>query len=198
MNKHLLLILIINIFIFRPLYAAVYIDQPIEKYIGETQLIVKGTISKKDASKEEHSLKQFTMSNGVISEERILVNEIFTTFTVEVDEVLYGKYDNKVIEIKMLGGCDEVGTCLRLSSNYDYEIDNNVLLFLNFDDVNKFFHSTANGITAFLVKKNGQIEKSADLMAYNNQESIINEVLNEKSLSLAQLKNKIKGYRNEN
>ena len=197
MNKHLSLVLIINFFIFCPLYASVYIEQPIEKHIEKAQLVVKGIVSKKYSKKEEYLLKQFSMSNGVISEERVSVNGIYTTFTIEIDEVLYGSHDEKTIEIKMLGGCDDEGVCLRLSSNYDYEINNNVLLFLNYDDVNKIFQSTDNGITAFLVHKNGQLNRAADLVAYKRDNSIIKEVQNEKSLSLVQLRKKIKEFRNE-
>jgi len=197
MKKRILLLLLISAIILCPVYASVYIEQPIEKHIEKAQLIVKGIVSKTSSKKEEYLLKQFTMSNGVISEDRISVNGIYTTFTVEIDEVLYGSHDKKTIEIKMLGGCDDEGVCLRLSSNYDYEINNNVLLFLNYDDVNNFFQSSENGITAFFVHKNGQLDRAADLVAYKRNNSIIKEVQNEKSLSLVQLKEKIKEFRNE-
>lgn len=198
MKKRIFLPLLFNFIVCCPIYASVYIKQPIEKYIEKAQLIVKGTVIKKQAKKEEHLLKQYSMKNGVLSENRTAVNAVFTTFTVKIDEVLYGSHDKENIEIKMLGGCNDKGSCFRLSSNYDFEINSNVLLFLNFDPLNNFFHSTSNGITAYLVHKNGQLVKAGEFLEFDNKNSVIQEIQNVNSLSVEQLKRKIEGVRSEN
>ncbi|MCB1583672.1 MAG: hypothetical protein KDI92_11450, partial [Xanthomonadales bacterium] len=178
-------------------YSSVILEQPLEKYIEKAQLIVKGVVIKKEAKEEKHLLKQYTMSNGVLSENRTEVDAIYTTFTIKIDEILYGSHDEKTIDVKMLGGCNDEGSCLNISSNYDFEVENNIVLFLNFDEVNGFFRSTSNGITAYLVHENSSLVRAGEFVVANRNNQILSEKLQENKLTMEKLKTKIQDVKNE-
>lgn len=191
------LIFIIILFNAKLAIGSIIIDQPIEKYINESQLIIKGKVINKEARNEEHLLNQYSVSQGVASVDRKNVKGIYTTFTVQIDEMLRGKHDDQSIEVKMLGGCDEKGKCFRLSSNYDYQINDEVLIFLNYDEVNDYFQSTSNGITAYVIWKNGKLVKAGDYIPVDSIHSAFFEKEQNRLISVDELKKVIAEMTNE-
>ncbi len=177
--------------------SAIIINQPIEKYVKKSELIVRGVVISKKAKNEAFHLKQHSMSNGKISTSRQMVKAIYTTFTIQINELLRGEYDTPTIEVKMLGGCEENGSCFRMSSHYQYEVSDEVLMFLNYDEVNDFFHSTSNGITAYLVSENDELMRAGDFMTLDNNGSIIPRKDHKHSLSVDELKQVIEANKNE-
>lgn len=197
MKKQFCIILLLNLFYSVTVNSSIIQKQPIEKYIKKSDLIVRGEVIQKYSNYETHWLEDVIMNNGVLSKELKEVNSIYTTYVIVVEEVLHGSYEKKTIEVKMLGGCDNKGVCLQLSSNYDFNLKKDVLLLLNYDETNDIYRSTSNGITAYLVHKDGLLESAGDFVVLDDDYKIINEKIKDNNLTIEKLKSKIQGVKSE-
>ena len=178
MNKHLSLVLIINFFIFCPLHAAVYIEQPTVKLIQNSDLIIEGRLMQKFTD-EEHYIKNIAIykKDGSVEKQQIVdENGIITTYVLKVSGILYGNYNNKEIEIKMEGGCYG-GYCLEIGTNYELEKDKEYVIFLKFDENNNSYIASAHAYSVFELLDNKVLKRMTDSFIPN----IIDKVENDDS-----------------
>lgn len=180
LKTYFYLLLILNVI---PLDASVIEEKPIEKYIEKADLIIIGKVSDIEMFEETLLFDDLTMSNGVVSEALKEVTSIYTTYTIEIDEVLSGLFTNKIIKIKVLGGCSDNGECVSLSSNFHFAKENKVLMLLNYDELNDVFRSTANSVTAYRVYNSS--------ILVNSNSKYDNVLQNGKGLTIDELKSKI-------
>lgn len=96
--------------------------------INDTQLIIKAKLIKKHTEYETGPQHYIDYTGEVIR--TIIEKTLMTTFVFSVDEVLKGKHDEKTIIVKMDGGCDTSNHCESFPWNYNYEINEEGVLFL--------------------------------------------------------------------
>ncbi len=124
-------------------------DEKIEK----AELIFVGKLTDRF-----EKLETIKLSNGETS------NRVYTTHIFNISEVLKGQFGKEMISVKLLGGCDsELNKCdkyNRFTYRYDGDPNETALLFLSYDDLNKFYYSIQDSETAFLV--HGSIEVITD------------------------------------
>ena len=101
----------------------------------------------------ENIVDYVTNGKEIIGE---IPSSVYTTFVFTVDDVLKGNYIENVVELKMLGGCDE-SNCEEWSIGYSFEINEKGVLFLKYDETNKIFRSTQASSTVFHLKKSGEL-----------------------------------------
>lgn len=152
------LAIIINVlFVSQQIFAFTIIEVPLEEEIKESVLIIKGKLLNKYS--EEENIKQYYYDrNGEIKESGVK-NTMYTTFVFTIDEVLYGTYESSTIEVKMQGGCDETGICVHDSTNYNYDKNEDAIIFLKKIFRNEQYMSTAGSFSAFTINEKNIINR---------------------------------------
>jgi hypothetical protein len=130
--------------------SAIFDDVPLNKLISLSEILVKGKVIKK-SSKSELMIRRINQTSDKLDIKTIETNTPYTTYVISIDEVLNGHYIKDTIEVKMEGGCGDDGLCLTDSANYDYDVEDKVVIFLSYDVDNKHYYSTEAGLTAFKV-----------------------------------------------
>ena len=115
-------------------------EKPVDDDIAKASLIIKGTLL-------EHSSKIEDIPSYLRNDQDKIVttvpHSIYTTYTFSVDEVIKGKYGEKNITIKVLGGCDdESASCDDYKYNYAFETNQQNIVFLKYDEENQIFRTT--------------------------------------------------------
>jgi len=181
-------ILLFMVFVTITSSASIYIDIPINQQISNSELILRGIVTNK-SSKYENMIREYSiMTNGVVNKSRVSATTPYTTFTVKLEEVLLGTYKNKEIEVKMEGGCGEDGKCLNVSSNYNYEIGDEIVIFLNYDKNNSFYISSDAGLTAFKVSPSNELYRTGEYATFEKNSLVLKKETNKRILSLMNLK----------
>lgn len=104
--------------------------------------------------------ERYEQMESILKKNGESVDKIYTTHIFEIEEVLKGQLEDENISVKLLGGYDKE---LKKGAKYNkntyayYESPyETALLFLNYDELNKFYYSSLDNDTAFLI--HGSIE----------------------------------------
>jgi hypothetical protein len=149
-------------------YSSLMIEVPISEEINESTLIIKGKIVNK-YTKMENIKQYYYKRNGEIAESRIK-EFLYTTFVFDIDEVLYGSYQNKTIEVKLQGGCHDNGICESSSWDYDFNKGEKGVIFLKNIYRSNHYMSTAGSYSAFFLTENEFLNRKSNL---NNEGKVI-------------------------
>lgn len=129
------------------------INSDLNLFIEKSDLIVHFKLADKSSAKES-MLKTFSMvEDGVVIQKELMSTGIYTTYTLDIIEVLSGSLDKKSLKIKMSGGCFE-DICATTSIGYDYEINQEGVIFLNHDETSGNYFSYAANNSAYKVGSN--------------------------------------------
>jgi hypothetical protein len=140
-------------------YSSFIVEVPLEEEVEEAILIIKGKVVKK-YSKIENIKHYYYDRNRDIKESKVK-DRIYTTFVFNIDDVLYGAYENNSIEVKMQGGCYDTGICEGSSWDYDFDIEEQGVIFLKHIYKSKYFTSTAGSYSAFAIDENNNLYRKS-------------------------------------
>ncbi len=178
--------------------SAVFVDVAIEDLIKSSELIVKGKVEKKASRSEDVVMEVNTKKNGKISVHKTPARIPMTTYVIVVDEVLSGDYREEKVVVKMQGGCGDEGLCLEDSSNYNYQVKDDVIIFLNYDPDNKSYYSSDGGLTAFKLSKSNNIYREGDFTFIKQASPILLQETDATVMSLEDLRKSVQeAFENE-
>jgi hypothetical protein len=124
-------------------------------------LIIHFKLIDKSATKES-MLKTFEIQkNGKVKEEDKITTGTYTTYTLDIKEVLLGSYNLKTMKVKMSGGCYD-GICATSSLGYDYLLNKDGVIFLKHDKTNGNYFSYAAKFSAFKLDENKTLYRGND------------------------------------
>jgi len=171
--------------------ASVYLNVPIENLIKASDLIIKGKVDKKHSQSENVLVAVQVKKGNEITTHKVDARIPMTTYTIIVDEIIKGKYLEKKLDVKMQGGCGDDGLCLDDSSNYNYQVENEVVMFLSFDQDNKNYVSSEGGLTAFKLSKSNEIYREGEFAYLRENSVLLTKQTNAVILTLEELKLKV-------
>ncbi|WP_223786959.1 hypothetical protein [Marinicella meishanensis] len=148
-----LLLFIFHLIFSQDVFASSDSNTNLKTYIEKSDLIVHFRLLDK-TSTEESMLKNFSMiEDGKVVQKEMISKGIYTTYTLEIIEVMSGILDAVTLEVKMSGGCYR-DICATLSIGYDYKINEEGVLFLKYDKTSGNYFSYAAFNSAYKVGKN--------------------------------------------
>ncbi|MCB1583922.1 MAG: hypothetical protein KDI92_12730 [Xanthomonadales bacterium] len=113
--------------------ASVFIDVPIDELIRSSDLIIKGKVKSKYSQTESMIVEVGVKTGDKITTHKVDTRIPVTTYIIDSDEIIHGQHIKKEVVVKMQGGCGEDGLCLDDSSNYHYQVSDDVVIFLKYD-----------------------------------------------------------------
>lgn len=178
-----------------PTFAVVYYEESVQKQIEKSDLIVRGTIESISVDAKNRKKIATIFNNG--TQKTVEVegqNSIITSFTLKINEILYGNLKStEFVEIEMSGGCYD-GICLEDSSGFTLEEGKEYVIFLSKDKVNDVFESTSASYSVFEVDNEIHLKRLTDSIIPNpykpktNQDSQVLHNLNNLRDEIKELK----------
>ncbi len=153
--------------------------------------VIYGEVISKKTKPHTSKSTAYTVKNKVKNYFDYEFDSVLTIFELRIIEVLKGRTEQNIIEVVVAGGCFD-GRCVEYSHSYDYEIKDNVLLFLIKNEDG--YYITSNGsYDAFIVKENNEISRKTESVIYPSEQSMLENIHLESEMSLEKLKRIIDG-----
>ena len=194
MNKIKSLSLIILLIVgYNPIAISedVFSNDKITRFIEKSDLVVHFKLNSKATAKET-MLKKFTyLEDGELINKNQMSTGIYTTYSIEVLNVLSGTLKEKKIDVKMSGGCYE-NECISTSIGFDYFIDQEGVLFLKYDEVSGNYFSYEATFSAYKVGKNNALYTGNNELNIGDDSFVKEKLSIEELLTLDSLVKKIK------
>lgn len=94
-------------------------------------------------------------------------NMLLTKYSIEVVEQIKKTMSNEVYEVYSDGGINDDGMILKSSVGFDLEVGDEVIIMLEFDDVNNVYLSTLHNSTVF---REISVDGETKLVAYSGMQ----------------------------
>ncbi|TDR23478.1 hypothetical protein [Marinicella litoralis] len=172
--------------------ASTYMDTSIESLIDSADLIISGKVENKSSQSEDVIVELQTKENNKISTRKVNTRTPMTSFVIKIDEVIKGQHSEEFVTVKMEGGCGDDGMCLEDSTNYNYQVNDNIVIFLKFDQDNNYYYSSDGNLTAFKQNENKNIYREDNFKFIEKNTNIVRNETNKLILSIDELKSKVK------
>lgn len=178
-------------------YYSLFQEHSFEEHVMQAELIIQGRMIKKYVKKEVVTKEYFLDYASAMTADF----SVLTTYVFVVDDVLKGDYDNKYIEVKMLGGCLSHNHCSNDALIYDFASHEKSLLLLKFVEQNDTYQMSHPACSAFTIDEKGDLirkpvgeigDKRYQKAAINqHKEDVFTQMFNDHQYSLMSLKNMI-------
>ncbi len=157
--------------------------KPLPETIEIAEIIFEGVLIDVYSKREPGIKSQMSQyKDGQVIKTYDLPPQLFTTFVFEIKDILKGDYQDRLIEVKMPGGCDQTtNMCESFSFGYGYKINDKAVMFLSLNTKNNYLKRSEYS-SAYVLKGSHGLLLTEGHITYleeknDNNEYVLNDVL---------------------